>query len=129
MRRATSLRDREPSATPSSAMLPECFSSRPRIVRKSVVLPPPFGPSTHIASPAASEKLTSRPMVRPGKPKARFSTFSITSSACFRRASPAPSGQGKQPQKERRSDERGEHARRHFDRRDGAAKRIDAKQE
>ena len=31
-----------------------------------MVLPPPFGPSTHITSPASSEKLTSRPIVRPG---------------------------------------------------------------
>src|SRR5688572_31149279 len=94
---------------------PECLVSKPRTVRNSVVFPPPLGPRTHMTSPSRSAKPTSRPMVRPGKPKASDFTSRITSSSCFQRASPAPPGEGEKPEEERRADERGEHARRHLD--------------
>src|SRR5262245_50015589 len=128
MRRAISPRPREESATPSTSIPPPCGSTNPSRVLKRVVLPPPFGPSTHRTSPAPSVKLTPRPMVRPGKPKSSALTSSITSS-CLQRASPAPSGESEEPEEKRRADQRRQHTGRHFDGGDRAAQRIDREQE
>ena len=75
-----------------------------------MVLPPPFGPRTHITSPPPSENARSRPTVRPGKPKASLRRLEHHQLRARTAA--------KQPQEERRADERGQHAGRQLDDRD-----------
>ena len=45
-------------STPSNASVPDVTGSRPAIALISVVLPAPFGPTTHTSSPAATESET-----------------------------------------------------------------------
>ena len=51
---------------PGSSIVPRRIGSSPSSARKSVVLPPPFGPSTPTISPAAAVKATSRSASAPG---------------------------------------------------------------
>ena len=54
------------AVTPSIAAVPATAGSSPSRARKSVVLPPPLGPSTATAWPACAVNVTSRSAGAPG---------------------------------------------------------------
>src|SRR5512139_1864 len=75
MRLATAGRDIRATSAPSSVTRPDCGTSVPESVRRSVVLPDPFGPSTPTRLPRSTPSVTS---CSPGPGRAGPAARSLT---------------------------------------------------
>ena len=111
------------AAGPSPAPRRRARGIRPSSVFSSVVLPPPFGPSSASTSPCASRTLSPLPTRRSDN---RSTDCGLRWSCAHDKFSrPCPAHAREQPDEERSADHRSENAERHLDRRHGARQRVD----
>ena len=96
---------------------PACGVRMPSRVLSSVVLPPPFGPSSASTSPCVERDVEPAP-----DHAVAVADGEVAAGEASR---PVPLHAGEQPDEERRADHRGEDAERNLDRRHGARQRVD----